>query len=257
MKINSLFVTPIIIKEPKLRLFCFPFAGGSINTYLPWKDHFKTEIELVLVQSPGRGARIQEPPFTNMNDLVGELLEESEYFTRSPYMIFGHSLGARIGYELIRQLEKARERLPLHYIASASPSPHLLKTVDRISDKSDEDFIKAIDGFNGTPKEVIENQDLMKILLPLLRADFGIAENYRSDNVGLLCPITVFHGAEDRGIEQDAIQAWRALSRNSITFEEIPGGHFFINEHRETVIHSVLKIGRSLIKESQPITELS
>ncbi|RPI74026.1 MAG: putative thioesterase, partial [Desulfobacteraceae bacterium] len=87
-----------------LRLFCFPFAGGGSVIYYNWPEFFNPKIEIVALRLPGRETRFTEKPFVRMSQLISSLLPALHPLLNKPFAIFGHSMGARIGFDLIRAL---------------------------------------------------------------------------------------------------------------------------------------------------------
>jgi medium-chain acyl-[acyl-carrier-protein] hydrolase len=47
----------------RLRLFCFPYAGGGASIYHGWRRWLPEWIDVCPIQLPGREDRIREPPF--------------------------------------------------------------------------------------------------------------------------------------------------------------------------------------------------
>ena len=236
---HKLFVIPTRVNAPKLRIFCFPFAGGSTTTYMPWLKHFNSDTELVFIQPPGRGSRMIEPAHDNMNDLIDELMKHGSYITSTPYVLFGHSLGSRVAYELSCQLKSAKLPLPAYFIASGSRAPHLPNEKRQISNLPQDEFMQELEQLNGTPKEILLNQELMSFLTPLLRADFKIAENYQANKDPMPFPILVLHGENDSGIRLEQAAAWDELSEEKSQLIQLPGDHFFINQYLPEVLEQV------------------
>lgn len=232
---DKLFYIINPVKTPSFRIFCFPFAGGNINTYFSWKDKFADDVELVLIQPPGRGSRIMEKPHDSMQSYINELLERTNYFTHVPYILFGHSLGARVAYELACQLISNDCPAPHSLVVSGSRAPHINNASATTFDLPDDEFIELIIKLNGTPTEVAQNKEMMSLVLPLLRADFKIAETYVAKKLVMPLPVVVFSGNNDSSINIDAVEAWRELSEFDVQIDVLPGDHFFINEHTDTI----------------------
>lgn len=239
---NKLFFTPKHVPHAKLRLFLFPYAGGSISTYIPWSNHFNDEIELVIVQPPGRGSRLDEVPFDEMVLLVDEIMKSSAFICEKPFIFFGHSLGSRVAFETCVQLNARKLRLPCHLIASGSKAPHVESSRKNIHSLPEDQFIDALKRLNGTPTEVLDNHELISLLTPLLRADFKIAECYLAKAQKLLAPITVLGGEEDVDVTYDHLMSWKELTDKSFSLTMLPGNHFFINTHRNLVTREVNKV---------------
>ncbi len=247
MNRNKLFHIPRPAKKPRLRLFCFPFAGGSASVFQSWPAYFCDEVELVLVQAPGRGARLVEPAHDNMTDLVDELMAHAGFITSLPYVVFGHSLGSRVAFELCNRLAKVQLPLPRFFIGSGSRAPHLASLKKPTYDLPDAEFMQELSELNGTPKEVLHNHELMQLLLPLLRADFKIADTYQAQAVQHPFPIWVFHGEQDVGITADQLQSWTELSSVECTFSYFPGDHFFVMEHSNRVVPQVVAVTQQVL----------
>ena len=128
---NKTFIIPKPQVSARLRLFLFPYAGGSASTYIHWAKLFddNLHVELVLVQLPGRGSRMTEPLHQTMESIMSELLEHASYITSLPYILFGHSLGGKIAYELACRLRALTLPLPKYLIASASGAPLLWSAI--------------------------------------------------------------------------------------------------------------------------------
>ena len=244
MSENNLFIIPRPVSNPRLRLFCFPYAGGSAATYQSWGGRIPSDVELVIIHPPGRASRLIEKPHLDMNSLMLELMGEYEFITSLPYILLGHSLGSRVAYELASKIQQKGGRAPDHFIASGSRAPHLLSDKKRKKVTSDDEFILELKALGGTPDDVLENDELIEVLMPMLRADFGIAERYQADEVQIACAVTVLSGDEDSEITEPQLLAWGDLTGQDCKIEYISGGHFFIEESHEEVmdvLNSLLK----------------
>ena len=120
MNNSKWFVKPRPVQNPKLRLFCFPYAGGNAATFIPWKNYLPSWFELVAVHPPGRSNRMFEAPYHDMDALVADLLSHFRQLVDTPFIFFGHSLGSRVAYELAKRCQMAGLPLPQHFIASGS-----------------------------------------------------------------------------------------------------------------------------------------
>src|SRR5215471_12951382 len=144
---------------PLPRLFCFPFAGGSADVYRSWQRWFSREIDLCLVHLPGRGKRMREPSFTQIVPLVNAIADRISYKTQVPYALFGHSMGAMIGFELTRELARRNISGPRHLFVSGRRAPQLPRTEPATFHLSHDEFIAEVKRLNGTPKEVFEDPE--------------------------------------------------------------------------------------------------
>lgn len=241
MNKRLIFQIPRPNPQAKLRIFCFPYAGGSSTSYLPWLDKFGSSVELVLVQMPGRGIRFTSKLHNSMDELMDELLVSIIPMTSVPYVFFGHSFGGKVAYELCCKLRLYHQPLPKHFFASGSAAPHLPYDRKRIHDLPEKAFLQEIKHLNGTPQEVLNNKDLWEIVLPILRSDFKLSESHVAKKVPMPFPISVLNG-EDDNIESSRLKAWEELTISQFQIWQLPGDHFFLNQHTDSVIKKVSSV---------------
>lgn len=225
-----------------IRLFCFPYAGGSSGTFARWRQKLSPGIQTELVQLPGRGMRFAEPPFASCDLLVETLATDFFPKLSTPFAFFGHSMGALIAFELARYLRSHHKRSPQYLFLSGCSAAHVFEISPKIHELPEDKFIEELRRLDGTPAEVFDNPELLKILLPGLRADFTICETYRyKDSEPLDCPITAFAGDDDREIKVADVRAWQLQTTGSFSFHVFSGGHFFLHEKWEEMVHRVNK----------------
>ena len=140
-------------------LFCFPFAGGGASAYNSWIQKMQGKITVCPIQLPGREERIMEKPYSNMVDMLDELEETIWESIKGSYAFWGHSMGGKIAYELERRMEK-RGKTAQCFLVSGSRIPSIPEP-NPIYHLPDDEFKKALGRFEGTPKEILENQELM------------------------------------------------------------------------------------------------
>jgi medium-chain acyl-[acyl-carrier-protein] hydrolase len=221
-----------------LKLLCFPYAGGGASVYQAWADQLPAHVELNIVQLPGRGTHLCELPIDCMNRLTDILMSKISDIINCSYVVFGHSLGSRIAFEVVRRLQAAGKQPPLHFFASGSGSPKQPGLNTRTSELPDPEFIAELRQMNGTPDEVLENHELMQLLLPMLRADFRLAETYSyAGDLTIPTGLTVLSGRHDE-ICPTQLGSWADFF--AVTeMVECEGGHFFINTHSQQVLDVV------------------
>lgn len=235
------------VKSPKpnpaarLRLFCFPHAGGGALTYRTWPEALPAEVEVCPVQLPGRESRIRERPFDDLNALVDALVPELLPLLDRPFAFFGHSMGAMIGFEVARRLRARRLACPQRMFASGRRAPQLPpKGERRTFDLPKNEFVEELGRLNGTPREVLEHPELLELLLPILRADFSVCQTYSYvPGEPLDIPITVLGGSEDSDVSRTGLEAWREQTSGAFKLHMLPGDHFFINSARARVCQLV------------------
>src|SRR5215471_749362 len=128
------FIRPQPKLAPAARLICLPYAGGSAATYVPWAKSLPPRVELIALQPPGRGSRMAESPHARMEALVAELMRAFPMLTDRPYVLFGHSLGSRVAFEVTLQCQLEGITLPVRLVASGSRAPYLAKSEPVIHD---------------------------------------------------------------------------------------------------------------------------
>ena len=219
-----------------LRLFAFPYAGGAAMIYRGWPDRLPGNIEVCAVQLPGRGSRLNEPPYKRISAVAQAVADEITPLLDKPFAFFGHSMGALISFEMSRLLRERLKMQPTHLCVSGRQAPHIKDEDTPTFNLPDEEFIKELHRLNGTPKEALEHPELMAILLPLLRADFEMVQTYDyTEAEPLDCPLTAFGGLQDREVSRESLQAWRQHTTSSFALRMLPGDHFFINSQKDAI----------------------
>ncbi|PMB23830.1 thioesterase II family protein [Fischerella thermalis] len=217
----------------KLRLFCFPYAGGGAAIFRSWQDFLPTQIEVCPVELPGRGLRLMEAAFTQLIPLVEAIAPALLPYLNKPFALFGHSMGALIAFELACKLCQAYNQSPIHLFISGRAAPHIPER-SPIYDLSDAEFLEGLRRLNGSPQEVLDNAEYMQLLIPTLRADFTMADTYTyTPKPPLKCPITAFAGLQDPEASADNIKAWQQYTSTSFSMHLFPGDHFFINTAKQ------------------------
>lgn len=228
---------------PRVRLFCLPFAGAGPQSFHPWVEELPESVELVTVYLPGRGRRFHEAPFTMVPRLVHNLCDELALWLQDdkPFALFGHSLGAILAFETCRELRRRGSLLPGHLLVSGHGAPQRAAIGRRLSGLSDDEVVGTLRGFQGTPPEVLANRELMRLILPALRADLELHESYRYlPDAPLQCPITVFAGEDDRLCNRESLEAWQEQTTEAIQVLMFPGGHFFLTTCQERFLTALV-----------------
>jgi medium-chain acyl-[acyl-carrier-protein] hydrolase len=190
-------------------------------------------VELCAVQLPGRGSRLSEPPFDRLTPLVQAIKPIILRLLDKPFALFGHSMGARIAFELARLLRREENLEPAHLFISGCRAPQLPVEDRAVYGLPEPEFIDELRRLNGTPKEVLENQELMQLMIPLLRADFAVCGTYTyMPEPPLSCPISAYGGRADSEVSRESLEAWREQTASAFNLRLFPGGHFFINTNR-------------------------
>ena len=233
------FIRPQPKLAPSTRLICLPYAGGSAATYVPWSRLLPPEVELIALQPPGRGSRMAQPPHSQMQPLVSELMSVFQKVTDRPYVIFGHSLGSRVGFELMLQcqMKGIAASGALHRLGQPGTAP--VKAGAAHTRPAGCEVCRGAARPGWHARGGLNNSELIQWLLPLLRADFRIADTHRSSRTALNCPLTVLGGTEDETVSATEIEAWRDVAASECDIHWVNGGHFFVERNREWVLERV------------------
>ncbi|MDM8530030.1 thioesterase domain-containing protein [Anaerolineales bacterium HSG25] len=227
---NNWFTIPKPNPMAVQRLFCFPYAGGSTPIYRKWVNQLPSEVELCLIQLPGRDRRITEPLFTDIMALAEAIAQAIMTYSDKPFGFLGHSLGATTCFEVACALRRYKAQEPTRLLVSGSRAPHMPRIVPSIYHLPETEFIAALKRLGGTPAEVWQYPELIAMFMPILRADLTMSETYQATPAvmpALDCPITVFGGTQDPRTNDENLQAWQELTSAQFTLYMVSGGHFF------------------------------
>jgi medium-chain acyl-[acyl-carrier-protein] hydrolase len=226
--------------RPTLRLFCFPYAGAGAAAFRDWDRGLPAELEVAAVRLPGRESRFLEEPYETLEPMIEALLDVLARHRDVPFAFFGHSLGALVAYELTCALHERAAPLPVHLFASGRVAPHLKDPDGDVHKMTDAQLVQELRERGQTPEEVLENDELLEMLLPAVRADFAVAELYQPrSRPPLPLPLTAFGGTEDPDVPEFAVQAWAEHTRATFAHRMFAGGHFFLDEHREPLLRTI------------------
>jgi acyl transferase domain-containing protein/surfactin synthase thioesterase subunit/acyl carrier protein len=246
---------------PRLRLFCFPFAGGGSAVYRNWARALDPGIEVIAIEPPGRLSRIKETPVCDMDEFVDRLAAEMQGVLDRPFAFFGHCLGALTMYETTRRLVHSTEFRPTHLFASGARPP------DRVADHSsfeerltqdlmnlaefrlslpawlqpDDVFAQIIRHFNiQASEQLLADPQLRELMLPVIRAEFQMAVNYRfPDEQPWDIPITCFAARGDPYVSRRHALGWGRFTNSRLQVFIRDGAHFAVVDDVD-FIHGVI-----------------
>jgi medium-chain acyl-[acyl-carrier-protein] hydrolase len=226
--------------QARLRLFCFPYAGGGASVFRSWADQLPNPVEVCAIQLPGREDRHRDALFTDLPSLIATLLPDFVACLDHPFVFFGHSLGALVCFELARQLRQQNHPMPLHLFVAGRRAPQVTDSDPPIHNLPDDRFIAELRSYKGTSEVVLQNAELMALFLPILRADFAMNETYvYTTQSPLNCPISAFGGLEDHTVSFENLKAWQAQTTASFDLQMFPGGHFFLKSASNQVLKAI------------------
>jgi medium-chain acyl-[acyl-carrier-protein] hydrolase len=240
--------------QARLRLFCFPYAGRGASVYRSWAKELPKDVEVCAIQPPGRETRHREPPITHLSTLIQMLLPALRVLLDRPFAFYGHSMGGLLSFEAARQLRRLGAPAPQCLFISSSRAPQLSAPHPSIHDIPDPAFIAELNRrFNGIPPEIANEPTLLKLFVPLLRADIALLETYKySPDRPLDCPIFAFGGTEDQEVSPESLDGWRVHTNHSYTSRRLAGGHFFLNSQRPLLLQHLSRDLRALLAKFDP-----
>lgn len=238
---NKWIVVPNPRPAAKIILLCFPFAGGSSNSFRSWAGILPPSVELWAIELPGHGSRLSEPLVENIEDLIVPLSEGIVGSLEKPFAIFGHSMGALLGFEVALYLQNHFQKIAEHVFLSGHGAPGTPRHEPEIHHLPKPQFLAKIKEYNGTPQEVLENEELMDLMFPILKADFKLCETYRHNNSGKLqAPITALGGIQDPSITRQDMEQWAQFTSSSFNVRFFPGDHFYLLHHKINLLKAIL-----------------
>jgi medium-chain acyl-[acyl-carrier-protein] hydrolase len=236
---RSLLVTR---KKPhaRYRLFCFPYGGGSASAYQPWEDLLPDDIELVAIRLPGHSGRLNESLLTSAAEMAESLMPAFVALLDRPYLVYGHSLGCIVAFELLHALQARQLPLPHHFFCAARRAPHAPPRIEPIHEYPLEQFKAELRRLNGTPEILLADASLMEFFVPILRTDLKAAYTYhREPDVKLRCSASAFCGFRDHVVEPEDMSGWREHFSEPPVFRIFEGGHFFLDDNRASVVEAI------------------
>ena len=218
-----------------MKLFCIPYSGGNAYSYSGFRKYLPDSIELCTLELPGRGKRIAEPLLYSIEDMTEDLFLQIENRIDEPYAIFGHSLGALLGYTLCRAISIKGMVLPEILFLSGQTAARFI-TPDNKCSLPDDEFINLLREMEGTPEELLTDNDFLQYFLPVIKADFQSVANYRHvpSTPPLKVPIAVLLGNLESISMEDA-SSWQEETNRPISIHKFEGRHFFIFNKMEEV----------------------
>jgi medium-chain acyl-[acyl-carrier-protein] hydrolase len=217
--------------DAALRLVCLTYSGGRASVFKGLAARLPGDVELCAVEFPGHGRRLgSEPPLTCLRPLVEQLTDVLAGSVRPPFVLLGYSVGALIAFETAGEFARRALPGPEALFVAAARAPHLKSTRVPLHELSRAELVEGLHRLAGQHNPLLDNEELVDVMLPVLRADLGLDETYdRETTSPLHCPITAFGGSEDWTVPPPALQAWSEHTTGVFHAVTLPGGHFFLD----------------------------
>ncbi|MBN1652726.1 MAG: SDR family NAD(P)-dependent oxidoreductase [Deltaproteobacteria bacterium] len=212
------------VKNPRLRLFCFPWAGSNAYVFQSWVSQLPFEIEVISYCLPTRSPK-NEKTYNNIKELVDDLENAITPLTSIPYLFYGHSMGAIVAFSLAYQLQKKGISKPKRLIISASPTPDIIRA------HSPRPSLRLI------PRHIQKEKALLSYYMSLVKTDVDLLKTCRiSDEAIVDIPITTFAGTEDQEVSPSLVREWQKRTRSDYESREVSGGHFFVYSSQSEIL---------------------
>ncbi|MFE2046290.1 thioesterase II family protein [Streptomyces sp. NPDC059477] len=223
------------------RLVCLPHAGGSATFYRPVSAGLPDSVDVLCVQYPGRQDRRGEPCATSVQELADRITPLLLPHTDRPLLLFGHSMGATLGFEIARRLERDHGVVPHALFASARRAPSCPRD-ERVHLRDDDGLVAEMRALSGTDAAILDDEELIRMALPAIRADYRAAETYRYEpGPRLRCPVTGLVGDEDPKVTVAEARAWERHTDASFDLRVFAGGHFYLTAHQREILDLLAK----------------
>ncbi len=216
--------------DARVRLLCLPHAGGAAGYYTPVAAALTPAVDVLAAQYPGRQDRRHEQPVTDLRELADRVAEAVTDGDDRPLALFGHSMGALVGYEVALRLEAAG-RGPVRLFVSGRRAPSAFRPSEDLHKAADAELLESVRRLSGTDDRVLEDEELVRLVLPAIRADYQAVETYEprpGDRLG--CPVTVLTGDADTMTTVAEARAWSQHTDGPSDLHVFPGGHFYLND---------------------------
>jgi len=224
-------IVPIRLRpDAQVRVVAVHFAGSAASYFHRWKPFLGTHIDLLAMQLPGREHRLCEPFSLSVPACAAATATALRDYADKPLVLFGHSLGALLAYELASQVKHLGWKVAL--IVSGEEAPHLPRRRQSVKDLSEQEFRRFLQQYNGTPPEILANDELYDFFLPRIRADFLLSESYAwYDREKLGCPVVGLAGDNDPDVTIPGLESWQETTTGPFEWQLFEGDHFYINNN--------------------------
>jgi surfactin synthase thioesterase subunit len=211
-----------------LQIFCLPHAGGNSFHFRSW-NWLAPYARVVPVDLPGHGSRLGVPLLEDWERLAAELTDHVAERVDGPYVLFGHSLGSLLAFDISHRM-LARGLPPSLLVAAGRNGPSRKPAYAPVHELPDAHFLRALDKLGGMPQGLLHQPELLQMFLPVLRADLRLAERYTRPAVPALpVPIMAFAGGGDPMTDDLGMLAWKQETTSTCELVFLDGGHFFLD----------------------------
>ena len=210
-----------------IQLLVLPHAVGSLGSYIKFKKI--KNLNLINYELPGRGTRFGES-IKDMSQITNEAIEYID-FSRE-YILFGHSMGALIAYEICCAIEEGNFPKPIKIILSGQNPPVFNEELNDFKMFTIDESINYFGEMGGTSKEVLNNTEMMDIYTDILNKDLLFLNQYlkKFQFKKIETDLEIWFGKEDESLSTKNRSNWKNFTNGKCDFLQFEGGHFYINE---------------------------
>jgi surfactin synthase thioesterase subunit len=227
--------------EAAHQMLCLPHAGGSASFYYPVSRALAPSVEVLSVQYPGRQDRRHEPLIGSVPELTDQIVAAVRATVDRPLAVFGHSMGATLGFEVVRLLEGAGMQVSVLFV-SGRRAPSTPREEPDYRQYTDADIIRELRSLNGTEGNLLHDDETLQMILPSVRNDYLVIRDYRFvPGPPLRCPVVALNGEEDPKVTAAEAEAWREHTSGPFDLQMFPGGHFYLISQAASVIGTVAR----------------
>ena len=221
-------VEPVRAASSRTPLVVFPHAGAGTTPYRRLAADCAATFRPMIIRLPGREARLREPTFQDMESLVSAMLPVLLPVLASAPVLYGHSMGALVAFEVARRARRDHGLEPANLVISGCSAPRARTPRQIRHTLPDSDLWQSVCELNGMPPEIAGDAAMRRLLLPALRADFQVSDTYRYSPGPLLgCPIDALAGADDSEAPASGMTGWARETTGRFRLHALPGDHFF------------------------------
>lgn len=222
---------PLAAPSGALPLYCLPHAGGGASVYRPWVGRLPG-VAVMPVQLPGREARLREAPYERMAPLVSALADVLPGAPDGRYAVYGHSLGALVAFELLREIRRRGAPGPVHLFVSGCVPPHCaFDDGPPVGGMMQSEVVDMLRRLGGTPEWLLADPSVLDMILPAVRADFSVKETYEClPEPPLDVPVTALASTNDPRAGHEVVAGWREQTTREFELHTFVGGHFAVFE---------------------------
>ncbi|MFI9201285.1 thioesterase II family protein [Streptomyces sp. NPDC053048] len=225
--------------DSEVRLVCLPHAGGAASYFFPVSKAMPAFADVLCVQYPGRQDRRTEPLIDNIPDLADRVFAALLPWADKPLAFLGHSMGASVAFEVARRFEREKGVVAAGLFASGrrAPSAHRDERMHLLDDRG---LVAEVDSLSGTVSGLLDDEEVLRMVLPAIRSDYRAAETYVYEpGESLRCPVLALIGDNDPKVTEEEARAWARHTEGSFELKVFPGGHFFLADHQQAVIGEI------------------